>query len=148
MLFLSSNVVVARQCITYARHPHSSSAFFVQHTPLMHTPTNVYVSAARRTRRTTGPPYSVLYSVLGTQCHIHHHSPMLFHSCLSPLSCPLLFTLCTFQPGTRILFWVRGSFRVRDNLALSVAMWLSTQLRMPLQVGCSRARQEEIDIQV
>lgn len=37
------------------------------------------------------------------------------------------------QPGTRLLYWVRGSFRVRDNLALSVAMWLSRELRMPLQ---------------
>lgn len=39
------------------------------------------------------------------------------------------------QPGTRILYWVRGNYRVRDNLALSAAMWLSTQLRMPLQAS-------------
>lgn len=39
------------------------------------------------------------------------------------------------QAGTRILYWVRGNYRVRDNLALSVAMWLSTELRMPLQAS-------------
>lgn len=39
------------------------------------------------------------------------------------------------QAGTRILYWVRGNYRVRDNLALSVAMWLSTKLRMPLQAS-------------
>lgn len=43
------------------------------------------------------------------------------------------------QAGTRILYWVRGNYRVRDNLALSVAMWLSTKLRMPLQASASES---------
>lgn len=41
------------------------------------------------------------------------------------------------QAGTRILYWVRGNYRVHDNLALSAAMWLSTKLRMPLQASAS-----------
>ncbi|CAM9614578.1 unnamed protein product, partial [Choristocarpus tenellus] len=40
----------------------------------------------------------------------------------------------TSQPGARVLYWVSGSLRVRDNLALGVCMWLSHKLRMPLQV--------------
>ncbi|CAN0484836.1 unnamed protein product [Ectocarpus sp. 12 AP-2014] len=35
--------------------------------------------------------------------------------------------------GSRILYWVRGNYRVKDNLALSVALWLSTELQLPLQ---------------
>jgi len=39
------------------------------------------------------------------------------------------------QIGTRILYWVRGNYRVKDNLGLSVALWLSTKLQLPLQVS-------------
>ncbi|CAM9280650.1 unnamed protein product [Scytosiphon promiscuus] len=35
--------------------------------------------------------------------------------------------------GSRIVYWIRGNLRVKDNQALSVAMWLSTELRLPLQ---------------
>ncbi|CAM9202113.1 unnamed protein product [Ectocarpus sp. 13 AM-2016] len=35
--------------------------------------------------------------------------------------------------GSRILYWARGNYRVKDNLALSVALWLSTELQLPLQ---------------
>lgn len=49
------------------------------------------------------------------------------HALLAPRS-----TTHERQAGTRILYWVRGCFRVRDNFALSVAMWLSRELQMPL----------------
>ncbi|CAN0528817.1 unnamed protein product [Ectocarpus sp. 8 AP-2014] len=39
------------------------------------------------------------------------------------------------QDGSRILYWARGNYRVKDNLALSVALWLSTELQLPLQVS-------------
>ncbi|CAM9606204.1 unnamed protein product [Ectocarpus sp. 4 AP-2014] len=35
--------------------------------------------------------------------------------------------------GSRVLYWVRGNYRVKDNLSLSVALWLSTELQLPLQ---------------
>ncbi|CAM9880264.1 unnamed protein product, partial [Ectocarpus fasciculatus] len=35
--------------------------------------------------------------------------------------------------GSRILYWVRGNYRIKDNLALSMALWLSTELQLPLQ---------------
>eukprot|EP00752_Nemacystus_decipiens_P011208 g9960.t1 len=35
--------------------------------------------------------------------------------------------------GRRILYWVRGNYRVKDNLGLSVAFWLSAQTQLPLQ---------------
>lgn len=50
------------------------------------------------------------------------------------------FTRYSFGPppnkvGRRILYWVRGNYRVKDNLGLSVALWLSAQTQLPLQVS-------------
>ncbi|CAM9343360.1 unnamed protein product, partial [Discosporangium mesarthrocarpum] len=35
--------------------------------------------------------------------------------------------------GVKIIYWVSGTLRTRDNLALGVCIWLSRKLRMPLQ---------------
>ncbi|CAN0173785.1 unnamed protein product, partial [Hapterophycus canaliculatus] len=37
--------------------------------------------------------------------------------------------------GSRIVYWIRGNYRVKDNQGLSVAMWLSSELRLPLQAS-------------
>lgn len=36
------------------------------------------------------------------------------------------------------MYWIRGNYRVKDNQGLSVAMWLSTELRLPLQASGTR----------